>query len=106
MKLTELEPRFMKYVDDSTSRFVDNLAEASGVLFCCPLCFTKNGGNVGTHYVLAWFRDRGVPDAATPGPGRWAVTGSGLADLTLAPSIHLTGPGCGWHGFVTAGEVT
>jgi hypothetical protein len=40
-----------------------------------------------------------------PGPGRWTVSGTGLADLTLAPSIHLSGPGCGWHGFVTAGEV-
>jgi len=61
---------------------------------------------IGTHMVLCWFRDRGVPDGETPGPGRWQVSGSGLGDLTLAPSVHLTGAGCGWHGFVRNGLVT
>lgn len=30
------------------------------------------------------------------------MTGSDYSDLTLTPSILL---GCGWHGFITSGEV-
>ena len=97
MKLAELEPQFIRHKPDGWTD-VATLAEAQGVHFLCPLgC---------GHIVLCWFRDRGVPDAETPGPGRWAASGAGFEDLTLSPSIHLTGPGCGWHGFVTAGQVT
>lgn len=28
------------------------------------------------------------------------------ADLSALPSINLTGPGCGWHGWIRNGEVT
>ncbi len=86
------------------------LAEASGVKFLCPKCFAANNGPVGTHAVICWSRSRGVPDDATPGPGRWRLDGTGLHDLTLnadlpsgARSVLLIG-GCGWHGFVTNGE--
>lgn len=79
-------------------------------MFDCPKCTATNGGPVGTHKVLCWFRDRGVPDNEVPGPGRWWAAGTGYGDLTLtAPSssILLPGPGgCLWHGYVTNGEVT
>jgi hypothetical protein len=83
---------------------VDALAQAQGVWFLCPKCFTANGGAAGTHMVLCWFRDRGVPAEVTPGPARWVVTGTGLDDLTLSPSIQLLGA-CKWHGFIVAGAV-
>jgi hypothetical protein len=35
---------------------------------------------------------------------RWHATGTGLDDLTLAPSIEEQGGDCGWHGFVTKGD--
>lgn len=99
MKLSELEPNFVSIVDPGrTYQNVEAIEHAHGVMFTCPLCTG--------HMVLCWFRDRGVPDDETPRPGRWAASGTGLSDLTLSPSVHLSGPGCGWHGFVTNGEVT
>lgn len=112
MKLIDLRPVLLRYVGDGVSQRVETLAEAQGVRFLCPLCFEKNGGPVGTHSVLCWSRSRGTPDEVTPGPGRWALEGTGLDDLSLnadppntARSVLLTS-GCGWHGFITNGEIT
>ncbi len=62
--------------------------------------------------MLGWTRSPGVPDDATPGPGRGALKGAGYEDLTLdadppstARSVPLTG-GCNWHGSITDGDVT
>lgn len=107
MKLTELEPQFVTTPSPGRLHDVDTLAEAQGVMFLCPKCFATNGGPVGTHSLLVWFRDRGVPPDMSPGPGRWVASGSGYADLTLSPSINLETPdgsGCQWHGFITNGE--
>jgi len=90
---------------------VATLAEAQGVRFLCPVCFQENGGPVGTHGVEVAFEGRGVlphqgSQASGGQPSRWHVTGTGFEDLTLTPSIHLAGDGCGWHGWVTHGLVT
>lgn len=132
MKLSELDPQFIRHhsqIDtwpvrnpdgsDGTVtaprvylRHVDALAEAQGVEFLCPVCFLANGGRPGTHSILCWSRSRGAPDDASPGPGRWALSGSGYDDLTLtgdngaSNSVHLTSPqGCGAHFYVTNGEI-
>ncbi|SRR5260221_5112031 len=82
-----------------------SMEEADGVLFLCPACFVANGGPIGTHSVLCWFSGRPVPPDATPGPGRWLASGSSLVDLTLTPSVHLSGEGgCQWHGWVKDGD--
>jgi len=86
-------------------RLGDEIEDAQGVMFLCPKCYRAKGGPVGTHSVLCWFRNRDVPDAELPGPARWTVSGTGLADLTLAPSVHLLPPSCGWHGWIQDGEV-
>lgn len=110
--LLDLEAEFLR-IDRSGEREawepVKTKAEAHGVMFLCPKCFAAKGGAVGTHAVICWSRSAGAPDDASPGPGRWRMDGSGLADLTLnadppsvARSVALTG-GCGWHGFVTNG---
>lgn len=105
MRLTELEPRFMLSIDEIRSQYIDDLTVAHGVDFLCPVCFRANSGPVGTHHVHCWFRDRGVLATIEP-VARWAVSGTGYADLTLSPSILLPSPeGCKWHGFVTNGEV-
>lgn len=100
MKLTELEPQFVRATESGTQD-VAALVEAEGVRFWCPACKGTD-----CHAVLVWFRDRGVPCMLVPGPGRWAVSGTGYHDLTLSPSVDLTRsrPSC-WHGFVTNGEV-
>ncbi len=113
MRFADLEPQLLRYeVRDGHVYhvYVDSLADAQGVRFFCPKCFAANGGPVGTHGVICWSRSRGVPDEATPGPGRWTLEGSSFDDLTLngdggSRSVLLAG-GCAWHGFVTNGEVT
>jgi hypothetical protein len=113
--LRQLEAEFLTYhVDADATRWtqVTSIEQAQGVRFLCPKCFHKNGGNVGTHSVICWSRSRGVPETATPGPGRWSLHGTSLDDLTLhgdppggARSILLSGD-CAWHGYVNNGEAT
>lgn len=117
MRLRDLDGEFMKWIDDRSYRRVETLAEADGVMFQCPLCAqsceaAEEGGRRfvrGAHYVLCWFVGK-VPDHATPAPGRWNPSGTSLDDLAFvgpgAASVLLTGPGCGWHGFIRNGEAT
>jgi len=123
MKLTDLYPQFITYGERTITEddlnptpyqqkfmtHVDLLAEAQGLQFGCPKCFEKNGGMIGTHLIDVTFRDRGVSDNLgshnTEGaPSRWAVSGTGYADLTIQPSVLVQGA-CGWHGFITNGEI-
>lgn len=140
LKLADLEPRFIRYEERLDTwtvvdrqplpgellehvphhqvtgmraflPYVETLDAAQGIEFLCPKCFLANGGAVGTHAVICWSRSRGVPDRASPGPGRWLLRGTGFHDLTLdaepgqSRSVLLLG-GCAWHGYVTNGEVT
>jgi hypothetical protein len=101
-------------LDETNATFLDRVApdggswyhgapfvSAQGIHFHCPLC--------NAHDIVVWFAGRGVPDGVEPKP-RWNVSGSGLSDLTLTPSINLDVPelrvlsACRWHGFVTNGE--
>lgn len=108
--LRELDAWFLKYVKEPDAVYyqqTENLAEADGVEFLCPRCFENNKGEVGTHKVLCWFVGK-VADDVFPRPGRWNPSGTGLDDLTFvqpgAVSVLLTGPGCGWHGYVQNGR--
>lgn len=106
MRLTDLEPRFLKITSPTTFQDVDTIAEADGVIFLCPKCSATNGGPVGTHSVICWRPH--VGQEHDPKPGRWEFQGTGLHDLTLvagSSSILLKG-GCEWHGFIRNGEVT
>jgi hypothetical protein len=116
MKLTDLEPQFMRYVTNESGNYlhhVETVAEAQGIQFLCPVCFVKNGGNVGTHGIEVSFADRGVQDHQGSHnregkPSRWNVSGTGYTDLTTTPSILIdpAKPACdGWHGYITNGEV-
>jgi hypothetical protein len=118
MKLTDLEPQFVKWVGADSSgrahgrgeiRHVATLKQANGVMFLCPKCFRKNRGAAGTHGVICW--NAQVPPAVEPGPGRWDMSGNGIDSLTLkgaggrSDSVLLTS-GCKWHGYVRDGDVT
>ena len=119
MRLTELEPQFVRYVTQGHEEqfaegratpaeylhHLDSLAEAQGIVFLCPTCIVKNSGTVGTHAIEVTFAGRGAQDHQgshnrESKPSRWNVSGSGYSDLTLHPSVDA---GC-WHGFVTNGE--
>ena len=112
MRLTELEPRFIRHETRDGGEFsvpVDTLADAQSVEFLCPVCFAKNGGAVGTHLVIVTFAGRGSADhqgsqSRNGGPSRWTVSGTGFDDLTTTPSVDTT-PGCTWHGFITSGQI-
>jgi hypothetical protein len=108
-RLVDLEARFIRSTENGW-RCVDDKADAQGVMFLCPKCFTENGGSAGTHMVVCWSESAGAPADAVPGPGRWKMDGTSIDDLTLnadpprgARSVALSG-GCGWHGFVTNGD--
>lgn len=107
MKLTDLAPHWITAFEASGhyEDKVDRQADAQGVRILCPKCFAENGGPVGTHSVLVPFADRGVPPDAMPQMPRWAATGNTFEDLSTTPSILIVG-GCGWHGFITNGDVT
>jgi len=128
MRLADLEPHFVrhsrrvetwqrmradKFIEEVTGprdflTHVQTLAVAQGVFFLCPKCFAANNGPVGTHGLYVFFSGCGVPEDFSLNrekqPVRLEVSGGGLEDLTLAPSILIQG-GCGWHGFVRNGQI-
>lgn len=109
LRLADLSPEFMHYDRVSgRQRMVDTLGEANGIWFLCPLCTHNkaNGAAIHVHGVLCW--SPAVPKGVDPGPGRWPMTGIGFEDLTLDPSIDLSGPGagCNWHGWIKNGVAT
>lgn len=114
IRLTELEPQFIKYEKTANGEVIDPrnipIEQAQGLWFLCPKCFAENKGAVGTHACEVSFTNRGVlPEQGSHNkkgePVRWNMSGTGLHDLTLTPSILLEG-GCAWHGYITNGEAT
>jgi len=110
VKLTDLDPEFVRATKNGFQE-VDSIDDAQGIRFLCPACFVSNNGPIGTHLILCWSRSRGTPEDRIPLPGRWKIEGTGFNDLTLnadppsrSRSVLLTS-GCGWHGFITNGEV-
>jgi hypothetical protein len=126
MRLTDLEPQFVRYVTQSRDEqfaegrvtpaeylhHVNTLDDAQGIVFLCPACFAKNGGSVGTHGIEVAFANRGVKDHQGSKnregkPSRWNAAGTNYSDLTTTPSILIdpAEPICpGWHGYITKGE--
>ena len=115
MKLIDLEPQFVRHELKDGRQInvnVNDLREATGIFFLCPVCYTKNNGPIGTHGIIVTFQDKNVPDELGSHnkegkPSRWIVSGSGYNDLTLRPSIDISQglPG-EWHGYITNGDVT
>ena len=106
MKLTELEPRWLRHSETGWFEHDDGtltVATAQGIAFLCPRCFRAKNGPRGVETIAIWFRDRGVPPDEIPGPGRWTPSGTSFADLSLTPSINSGNEH--WHGFVTNGEI-
>lgn len=107
MKLRDLEPEFLKSIDDTTHRCLPESAiqDADGIMFLCPVCYLKNGGPVGTHSIICWHPR--VPQKISPTGGRWEMLGTGIDDLTLkanSSSVLLTG-GCNAHFFIQNGTI-
>lgn len=107
MRLTELEPRFLRIVSENRFANVESLGEADGIAFLCPQCFRDNGGPKATHSIICW--QPTVGKRMQPGPGRWHLYGTDFDDLSFvgdsSSSVLLTG-GCNAHFFVSNGEIT
>lgn len=131
MRLEQLEARFLRWYvgiadkghgrprGDGTTQWggfevdcfqpVKLLGQAHGIRFLCPKSFAANGGAKGTHQVRVFFEGSPVPPHIGRNkegqPQRWRVSGSGISDLTLEPSIQEQDDGlCGWHGHVRGGD--
>ncbi len=107
---------FITEIEEGGSyRWTDSIEGAQGIFFWCPCGHGKGeypieGGR--PHGVLLPFKNpRNAPvppdsfnlqsDGRTP---RWTMTGNGLEDLTLTPSVAIGKPEC-WHGYITGGGV-
>jgi hypothetical protein len=106
MKLTDLEPQFLKVIDNKTYQMVEDIKEADGIDILCPVCFIKNGNSaVGTHHIHCW--QPHVSQEHYARPGRWKFEGTGYNDLTLvngSSSIFLS-TGCRAHFWIRNGEI-
>lgn len=116
MRLLDLEPQFLHVDVAEPGKLykVGSLAEANGIRFQCPKCLAEKNSH-GVHSVVCL--TPAVPPEFGLGPGRWPMQGTGYEDLTLTPSVWLNqshcgnctcklGEYCGWHGFITNGQVS
>lgn len=103
MKLTDVDAQF---VDTKTAPGGGHLPvpglpidQALGLYFRCPATSSSLAGD--DHYHFVPFTGR-APDVIT-----WDMSGTGLHDLTLNPSIlfYPNAICAGWHGYITSGEV-
>ena len=88
-----------------------DIQDADGVLFWCPCGYGKaEYPLVGARPHAALFSFANPRGRAAPleggstyegKPKRWTMSGTGLTDLTLTPSLLLP---C-WHGFLTLGKL-
>lgn len=106
-QLAELEPELLKLDSDGGGWRTDaTWGQADGLWFLCPKCWLANGRSaIGTHMVLC--RAPHVPQTITPRPGRWAMEGAGLDDVTLvvgSSSVKIEG-GCNAHFFIRRGRI-
>lgn len=134
MRLTDLHPYFMGAGGDGVSQHVSDPPyghdgfEASGrpqncpeshwepapvrygvgVCFDCPCGDHDEGHRCYVPFSNPLDGGPALDRHGWNGSGGWQRTGETVETLTLTPSIlrsRATG-GCGWHGFITNGEVT
>ncbi len=100
MRLTELDPRFSSSggegIKDKDGNPVPK-REGVGLLCDCPKC----GGNHPLFVPFANPLDGGP--STHPDISSWKRTGDNFATMTLTPSIRRLD--CGWHGFITDGNI-
>lgn len=103
MKLTTLNPEFVGaggtgIYDGRTGKPVPR-REGVGLSFDCPCGCGVRG------YVP--FKNP-LDGGASYNPKGWDRTGDTFDTITLRPSIHRPKEygGCGWHGWISSGEVT
>lgn len=86
---------------------------AQGLFLWCPCAYPNDKRAHGL--IIPFTNPRNAPELPPEhGPKvpdsdfhpRWVMSGTGLDDLTLMPSVNV-GPPCScWHGFINNGEVS
>ena len=104
MKLTDLHPQFLGAGGEGISNADGSPSPERtgvGVQFDCPC-----GNHDESHQCFVPFANPldGGPPIHTGKNNGWQRTGETFETLTLTPSILRVG-GCGWHGFITNGEI-
>lgn len=100
MRLLDLNPRFIGHGGEGVSDQAGNpipRREAVGLICDCPKCGPD-------HRMFVPFAN--PPDGGpslNPAGHNWQRTGEEFATMSLTPSILRKD--CGWHGFITNGEV-
>lgn len=103
MKLTDLNPHFIgsggEGVYDKDGNPVPE-RHGVGIVFDCPC------GNSECPALYVGFSNPkdGGPPLEGPQP-KWSRSGDTFEDISLTPSILRTSH-CGWHGYVTNGQIT
>jgi hypothetical protein len=100
MRLIDLNPRWVGAGGPGVTRNGQPVERRDGIaiMFHCP-CGCGDGVYV---YVDPPLDGKGPYE---PQHVHWERFGDTFETLTLRPSIQRLG-GCGWHGFITNGEVT
>lgn len=101
MKLVDLNPRFIGSGGEGVTSADGSPAPERtgvGVILDCPC-----GCGHDLYVPFANPLDGGAALEARHG---WQRTGETFETLTVKPSIHRVGNSCGWHGWITNGEVT
>jgi hypothetical protein len=104
VRLTELNPRWVGKGGEGVFRTNAQgelepapRREGVGIIMACPC----RGADCPSLYVPF---DRPLDGGPPIDAHNWTRTGDTFETLSLTPSIQRIG-GCGWHGFITNGEV-
>lgn len=114
MRLTELDPRWVGAGGEGVYNQAPDgtLIPATerhgvGITFICPCGTHPRDAEYDTDRCCILFNnplDGGGKFDATAEGHYWTRVGETFEALTLTPSIQRVG-GCGWHGFITNGEM-
>lgn len=108
MKLSDLEPQFLRYSLDGKHKAVSELNKADGIRFLCPHCMVTQRDRILTHLTWYWFEGK-VPDEVEP-LERWTPKGTGYKDLSFVltknPRSLQVLACCMSRAFLAEGEVT
>jgi hypothetical protein len=99
LKLTELDPHFLKWVSPNNYDYTDDIAEAAGLEIRCPACHwaDERTGSHSSHTLVLW-----------ADPKRWSFVGHGYRNLSLMAgriAMDLTAGGCRCQFHIKGGKV-
>lgn len=108
MRLTELHPRFVGYGGEGVSDQHGNpVPFRHGIGLACDCPCGKCDPRFKWLYVPFENPLDGGPPVETKAD-KWHRVGTDFENITLTPSIlrNASKGGCGWHGYITNGNVT